>query len=160
MVRHKDWSTREDWEICLGPECTRPAVSKGVCAAHFLQRQRRGNDLKPLITRRTFKPENGFLTLDGYRVIFRPGHPNANRSGQIFEHVFVMAESLPEGRVPKGVTVHHKNTNRSDNRLENLQMRIGQHGRGGAMQCVDCGSDRVIPVDLPESCPSSQTVIS
>lgn len=28
-------------------------------------------------------------------------------------------------------TVHHRNANRSDNRPENLDLRLGQHGYGG-----------------------------
>jgi hypothetical protein len=32
---------------CNGPECSRPAKLKGLCASHYMQ-ARRGDDLKPL----------------------------------------------------------------------------------------------------------------
>jgi len=35
-----------------------------------------------------------------------------------------------------------------DNRLENLQLRQGRHGKGEAMQCAVCGSHNIIHVPL------------
>ncbi|WP_208609490.1 HNH endonuclease [Streptomyces atriruber] len=45
-------------------------------------------------------------------------------------------------------TVHHINGDRLDNRLENLQLRSGRHGKGVAHRCLDCGSQNVIAVEL------------
>ena len=73
---------------------------------------------------------SGFLNRDGYRVVNRPGHPNARKAnGQILEHQWVMAEHL--GRpIRNGETVHHRNGIRDDNRIENLELMTSAHPKG------------------------------
>lgn len=57
----------------------------------------------------------------GYRIIHRPDHPNARKNGSMAEHIFVMSQHI--GRpLQEGENVHHKNGDRADNRIENLEL--------------------------------------
>ena len=104
-------------------------------AARFCSRAcYRANGLKPTIKA-------------GYRYIYMPDAPGAHPNGQILEHRYVMQQAL--GRpLERHETVHHINGIRSDNRLENLQLRSGRHGRGVVHECLDCGSTNIKAVPL------------
>jgi hypothetical protein len=69
--------------------------------------------------------------------------------GYVLEHRLVMAQHL--GRpLSRNETVHHKDTNALNNDFSNLQLRQGQHGKGGAFCCTDCGSHNIVSVSLVE----------
>lgn len=82
----------------------------------------------------------------GYvRVRVEPSSPlyvMTDTSGYAAEHRIVMAEAIGRA-LTSHETVHHINGDTTDNRIENLQLRFGRHGKGVVMCCKDCGSQKI-----------------
>jgi hypothetical protein len=86
---------------------------------HYQQMKARG----AFVPRSKRRAGTGSFTWSGYRIVRRPGHPNARASGAILEHRLVMSEVL--GRpLRRDENVHHINGNRLDNRPENLELWV------------------------------------
>lgn len=82
-----------------------------------------------------------------YRVMCPPETPGVDGAGRMLEHRWVMQQHL--GRpLREDETVHHVNGDKLDNRLENLQVRNGRHGRGVRLVCADCGSHNIVEAAL------------
>jgi hypothetical protein len=63
----------------------------------------------------------GRILNGGYEYILQRDHPYADRHGYVATHRLVMERHLGRRLGPEEV-VHHKNRNRTDNRIANLQL--------------------------------------
>lgn len=107
-------SRSKEIKLCTFAGCGRVTRSKDLCSPHYRQKLS-GKELKPLRTGRV-------VTSSGYVVIHSlQGNPYADKWGKAFEHRLVMANYLNRPLL-EHENVHHKNGNRSDNRIENLEL--------------------------------------
>lgn len=93
---------------------------------------------KSLWTKGQFKPragedsnfwQGGIAHTNGYRWVLMKDHPAAWKTGYVAEHRLVMEEYLGRFLEPDEI-VHHKNENKTDNRLENLELLTSsEHGQ-------------------------------
>lgn len=58
---------------------------------------------------------------DGYFRLYKPDHFWPRKGGYILEHVYLMEIKLGR-RLQKGECVHHKDHNRQNNSLDNLEL--------------------------------------
>lgn len=89
-----------------------------ACGAKSSGRKQRGENHPNFVGR--------VRAVHGYVRVYHPGHPLAARDGYVLEHRYVLHESGVD--VPSGFHVHHINRDRSDNRLENLEvLSVSEH---------------------------------
>lgn len=68
-----------------------------------------------------FRTGNRYRHPNGHTLVHCPEHPCAPANGYLPEHRLVMEQSIGRLLTP-GEKIRHRNRNRSDNRLENLQL--------------------------------------
>lgn len=121
--------------ICTMDGCARSHQARGLCAMHY-QRLRRYGD--PTVNLRRGKGE-GTIDRAGYvRLGVPPETPGASLhidrrngilKGMVYAHRHVMSQHL--GRpLLADESVHHKNGDRTDNRIENLELWAGTQPAG------------------------------
>lgn len=76
------------------------------------------------------RSSNGYITWVAWE-------PAKQQQRHVLEHRVIMAMSLGRYLEP-GETVHHRNGDRTDNRIENLELWISRHP-AGASHCPHCG---------------------
>ncbi len=88
-----------------------------MCSKHYQRLRRHGDPHAIKEASHPWKGKGkGWVGSDGYRYISVDGKT-------VPEHRFVMAKHLGRDLYP-GENVHHKNGNKSDNRLDNLELWV------------------------------------
>lgn len=102
------------YKHCTVDGCEKPHTAKGMCQMHY--RRVALYDHPEVVLSIGYSQDQA-----GYITLHLPNHPLANASGAVYEHRLVMSEHI--GRyLASHESVHHKNGNRSDNRIENLEL--------------------------------------
>ena len=105
---------------CSVTSCERPAHAQDLCRAH-LERKRQHGDPRADIPLREVSG-HGSLTHGYWKVPIPPELRHlVNGETSALEHRFVMAQHLGRPLRPDE-SVHHRNGNRLDNRVENLEL--------------------------------------
>jgi len=114
---------------CVVRGCVVLQTAKGYCGKHYQRAIKHGD---PSISLRA-EVGSGAISLQGYRIVTRPDHPNANKFGRLPEHRFIMSEVLGRPLLAEE-NVHHRNGNRLDNRPENLELWVKSQPCGQRVQ--------------------------
>jgi hypothetical protein len=123
---------------CTVDECDAFVHGRGMCRMHYKRAARHGD---PRVKHNRWTTGEGrakvgtryFDRHSGYVRVYDPEHANANANGCVKEHTWVMSRHL--GRpITRDETIHHRNGVRDDNRIENLELRVGAHPQGMSVE--------------------------
>ena len=106
---------------CSVDDCVSQPVGRGLCPKHYAAWKAHGDPTGQSAWAK--KRYEKIVDDNGYVMVYAKGHGNARKSGRVPEHRLVMSEHL--GRpLHKNENVHHKNGDRADNSLTNLELWV------------------------------------
>lgn len=115
---------------CKNEFCNRLSYCREFCRSCYVKLLKGIDpieDLDPSIEKINNGP--GWINNNGYVVLNRRGHWASGKRGYIMEHRLVMSEHL-DRKLEQYETVHHKNGNRQDNDILNLELWCSRHPKG------------------------------
>lgn len=116
---------------CSVEGCSNSVVSRGYCAKHYVRFRKYGNT--ETIGGKRAKWTEKIINDKGYVLLPIKDHPNSRKGshngGRIPEHRYVMSQFL--GRpLFDNENIHHKNGDKTDNRIENLELWVVAQPKG------------------------------
>jgi len=112
---------------CSEIGCCSLSVAHGLCATHYARFRKHGNT--HTIGGKRAKWTENIIDDQGYVLVPAKGHANARLNNRVPQHRLVMSEYL--GRpLFENENVHHKNGDKTDNRIENLELWVVAQPKG------------------------------
>jgi len=143
-----DEPLRKPGRLCSVIDCPRLHQAKGYCAAHYKRVLATGDPQAERPIREV--AGDGFLH-HGYWVVGVPKELRQMVGGaaKVGEHRLVMALHLGRPLLPDEI-VHHRNGDRTDNRIENLELWSTAHPKGQRVEDLVAFGIEMLSLYAPE----------
>jgi hypothetical protein len=130
----------------LGFVCRVLGVKKSAYCSHECAAEYGAFTGRPRMYSRDSDALGEFHIHNGYKTRYEPDHPKAQKSGSIYEHIKVIYQAGIE--VPNGYHVDHINSDKWDNRLENLQvLSPSEHAKKTSSERLQKFEDQKIEIE-------------